>query len=224
MSNLIDGYGYLQSIATDMPQNIRDLAIQNRQSLLKTLDNPENNDHQISNSVMNKDYLEQQAKELEYLKDELQNITQQRIVLNISTREFIHDNKSNQKIPFQKSSQSFQTNRVKPLTILKNKSSKGNNENQSDQLEQDDSIPIESYKPALNLMPHYLTEAQQNQLQDYLNKHNVQNNPAGDNYHVKSVSSVGTKVMVPNVRLGSLPPELDNVVTTPVVISTSDKK
>lgn len=192
MSNLIDGYGYLQSVAIEMPESIRQLALENRKSLLNAVGKV---------STIDPGFLEEQTYALESLRLELQTITEERIKSQVRTKLLLG---------------SLSSSKVKPtLSFLRNKSSDVPSSSSSSSkavdkqsqgsirivsstpqfIDVNTPIPVPSYKPKLE------------------NDKREKEAKLESNFIAKNV---GSRIVVPNVRIGSLPEEIGNIQTTPI--------
>jgi hypothetical protein len=197
MTNLIQGYGYLQSVAVEMPQSVRDLALNHRNSLINAIGD---------SSVVNQRFLDEHTHALENLRHELHSISEQRIMLSVRSRDII--NQSGMKPRGRLTS---------TLTLLRNKDVSSDKVKSSPSIHgmtvktvssnPNDPIAIPSYKPPRS--------ASYTGLGVQSSSENISGNLTGwkSGIHIPST-----------VRIGSLPEEVEGLVTTPVDMTTTERR
>ena len=198
MSHLIDGYDYLQSVAVQMPPSLRDLATKSHTKLMESA--------QLMTPDL-QDFVTEQDRQLESVRQDLQDITQKRISNRVLSRQLIHNNTRDKQ-----SSQST-------LTLLRNRpateriAATPSASALAAQRKAVDAKKQDAITPGLLPIPTYRPSHQ-----------SVVSNASNDNrgtvFTQRLTARAVNGVMVPNMRPGYLPPEVLQLATEPVDMST----
>ncbi len=94
MRYLLDGYEYMDAVASQIPTGLQELVSRHRESLLLGISDPASRDKENALLAANR---EKNNSNLNVLRGELQTLTHQRSVLDVFTRNLIADTKNEYK-------------------------------------------------------------------------------------------------------------------------------